>query len=230
MIDSTQLAHPYRLEDFAAQVAQRIGELEPKGPYYLGGWCRYGPLAYETARQLMTQGAEVALLTLIDSANPSYYATLPAAAKVEMLAQRLGYHLSNLKKSKAVEIARYLGDRIRVLRYRVNALRAGVKHSFERVAGNAGIEELEHILHLATARYNPPRYPGRVAMFQSGERPRGCHWDLQAGWRGLIQGRFDVYDIPGGHESMLQEPHVQVFASHLRQCLALERYFEADAT
>jgi len=230
LIDSTQLAHPYRLEDFAVQVAQRIVEMEPKGPYYIGGWCRYGPLAYETAQQLMTQGGEVALLTLIDSANPSYYAKLSAAAKVEMLVQRLGYHLSNLKKSKAVEIPRYFGRRIRVLRYRVKALRAGVNHSLDRVAGNAGIEELEHILHLASARYDPPLYTGRVAMFQSAERPRGCHWDLQGGWRGFIQGRFDAYDIPGGHESMLQEPHVQVFASHLRQCLALECYLEADAT
>jgi len=37
LIDPTQIPRTYRLEDIAAQVAQRIGELEPQGPYL--PWC-----------------------------------------------------------------------------------------------------------------------------------------------------------------------------------------------
>ncbi|HLN03607.1 MAG TPA: amino acid adenylation domain-containing protein [Bryobacteraceae bacterium] len=228
LIDPTQIPQPYRLEDIAAQVAQRIGELEPQGPYYLGGWCRYGPLAYETARQLTAQGDEMALLTLIDSANPRYYRDLPAAAKVAIRAQRLEYHLANLTRSRAAEIPRYLRDRFRVLRYRMNGLRARVRHYAGR-DGGASIEELERILHSASAHYDPPPYAGRVAIFQSIERPRGCYWDLQAGWRDLVEGQMEVYDVPGGHESMFQEPNLEIFASQMRQCLRLERYIEAEA-
>ena len=228
LIDPTQIPRPYRLEDIAAQVAQRIGELEPQGPYYLGGWCRYGPLAYETARQLMAQGDEIALLTLIDSANPRYYRELSLTAKVAMRVQRLGYHLSNLTRSNARQIPRYLGDRFKVLRYRMNGLRAQVSH-YVGQNDDASIEELERILHSASTHYDPPPYAGRVAIFQSIERPRGLYWDLQAGWRDFVEGPMEVYEVPGNHESMFQEPHVGIFASQMRQCLALERYMEAEA-
>jgi hypothetical protein len=32
---------------------------------------------------------------------------------------------------------------------------------------------------------------------------------------------LEVYDIPGGHEGMFQEPHVQVMAGRIRECLSL---------
>ena len=223
MIDPTQLSCPYRLEDLAAQVVQRIGELEPQGPYYLGGWCRYGPLAYETARQLTAQGDEVALLTLIDSENPRYYRELPAVAKIAMRVQRLEYHLSNLTKSELADVPRYVRDRLRVMQYRLRELRVRVNHSLGRTTGGASVEELERILSAASVHYDPPPYTGRLTIFQSIERPRGRHWDLHAGWRHLTGGPVEVYDIPGDHESMLQEPHVRIFASRMRECLELEK-------
>lgn len=227
LIDPTQLARPYRLEDIAAQIAQRIGELEPQGPYYLGGWCRYGPLAYETARQLTAQGDEIALLTLIDSVNPRYCRNLPAIARAAMRVQRLEYHMLHLLRSSASEIPRYVRDRIRVLRYRMTGIQARVNHCLGR--SGQSVDELEHILSTASAHYDPAPYTGRVAIFQSMERPDGRHWDLQAGWRDVVKGAFEVYDIPGGHESMFQEPNVQIFAAYMRACLALERCLEAEA-
>ena len=56
----TQFPIPHKLEDLAAQVATTIRALQPQGPYYVGGWCRFGPLAYETARHMITRGEEVA--------------------------------------------------------------------------------------------------------------------------------------------------------------------------
>ncbi len=220
VIDATQLRRPYRLEDLAEQVAQRITELQPQGPFHLGGWCRYGPLAYETARQLMAQGDEIALLTLIDSENPRYYRELPVTDKLERKWQRLVYHANHVWNSKASEIPAYVGDRFKVLRYRLS------HHVGRRT--EAHTEELERILHAASARYDSPAYPGRTAVFQSMERPHGRHWNLALGWRPSLEGRLEVYNIPGDHETMLQEPHVQVFASHMRACLGLERYFEAE--
>ena len=229
LIDPTQLPRPYRVEDIAAQFVQRIGELEPRGPYYLGGWCRYGPLAYETARQLTAQGGEVPLLTLIDSENPRYYRDLPLLAKAAMRAQRLEYHLSNLTKSRPADVPRYVRDRFRVVRYRMSGLRVRVNHTLGWLSGGTSVEELERILTTASAHYDPPPYTGRAAVFQSIEKPRGRYWDLQVGWRDLVRGRVEVYDIPGDHESMLQEPHVRIFASRMRECLELESYAEVGA-
>jgi aspartate racemase len=223
LLDPSQLAIPYRVEDLAAQVAGRMRELQPQGPYYIGGWCRFGILAYETARQILAQGAEVALLTLIDSPNPAYYRALPAVVKVQLGVERLEYHLANLRLSKASQVPHYMLDRLRVMRYRVGQLQARVSHGLGLSAASGGMAALENILHVASTRYLPPPYPGQVVIFQAAERPGGSHWDLQLGWRDLIKGHLEVCDVRGGHEGMFQEPHVQVMAARMRECLSLRQ-------
>ncbi len=56
-----------------AQVAQRmvaaLRSIQPHGPYYLGGWCRWGVMAYAAAHQLVEEGEEMALLVLLDATN-----------------------------------------------------------------------------------------------------------------------------------------------------------------
>jgi len=221
LLDPADLTIPYKLEDVAAQVAGTIREIQPEGPYYIGGWCRFGPLAYETARQMLAQSADVALLTLIDSANPAYYRALPAVVKVRLGVQRLEYHLTNLRRSKVSEVPQYVHKRLSVMRYKVGKLRVRASEGLRVRRPTDGIPGLESILHIATSNYFPPPYPGRVAILQAAERPRGPHWDLQSGWREVIQGHLEVCDIPGGHAGMFQEPHVQVMAGHLRECLSL---------
>jgi amino acid adenylation domain-containing protein len=221
LLDPSQLAIPYRLEDVAAQVAGRIRELQPQGPYYVGGWCRFGVLAYETARQILAQGAEVPLLTLIDSPNPAYYRALPAIVKVQRGMQRLEYHLASLRRSKASQVPQYLFGRLRVMRYKVGKLHVSASHRLGLSAASGAMAALENILHVASTPYLPPPYPGRVVIFQAAERPRGPHWDLQLGWRELVNGDLETYDVPGGHEGMFQEPHVQVMATRMRECLSL---------
>jgi amino acid adenylation domain-containing protein len=214
LLDPAQLPIPYGMEHLAAQVAATIRTLQPSGPYYVGGWCRFGPLAYETARHMMARGEEVALLTLIDSPNPAYYRALPTAAKMHLGVERLRYHLSNLRWLRAAETPQYILDRLRTLRYKVG------KHCL-RLSTHGGMAGVEQILHVASAGYQPPPYQGRVALFQAMERPPGPHWDLRFGWRELVTGHLAAFDIPGGHEGMFQEPHVQLLACRMRECLSL---------
>ena len=58
------------VESMASTYVSEIRSLQPDGPYYLCGNCFGGTLAFEVARQLRSQGQEVALLALIDSAYP----------------------------------------------------------------------------------------------------------------------------------------------------------------
>src|SRR5271157_4658430 len=46
-----------RIEDMAASYVQEIRRTQAKGPYYLGGYCLGGTIAYEVAQQLRAQGA-----------------------------------------------------------------------------------------------------------------------------------------------------------------------------
>ena len=63
-----------RIEDMARYYLEQVRTFQPRGPYYLGGYCLGGNIAYEMARQLREQGESAALVALIDAfpANAGY--------------------------------------------------------------------------------------------------------------------------------------------------------------
>src|SRR5690606_7286479 len=66
------------IEEMAAHYVAEIRTVQPRGPYYLSGYCFGGNVAYEMARQLEAAGETVALLALLDSAaSNSTYQRLP---------------------------------------------------------------------------------------------------------------------------------------------------------
>lgn len=56
-----------RIPDMAAYYITKIRSVQPQGPYFLGGMCAGGNLAFEVALQLQAQGQEVAFIALFDS-------------------------------------------------------------------------------------------------------------------------------------------------------------------
>ena len=57
--------------EMAAQYVRDLRVVQPRGPYYLGGYCFGGNVAYEMARQLQSQNEKVALLALLNCAPPN---------------------------------------------------------------------------------------------------------------------------------------------------------------
>ncbi|MBN3878012.1 amino acid adenylation domain-containing protein [Nostoc sp. JL23] len=59
-----------RIEDMAAHYIEALRRVQPKGPYFLGGWSFGGWVAFEMAQQLQKSGEEVALLAVLDTLAP----------------------------------------------------------------------------------------------------------------------------------------------------------------
>ncbi len=59
-----------RIEDMAADYIAALRTVQPKGPYFLGGWSFGGLVAFEMAQQLLAAGDEVALLAVLDTLAP----------------------------------------------------------------------------------------------------------------------------------------------------------------
>ncbi|MEH2243500.1 non-ribosomal peptide synthetase [Nostoc sp.] len=59
-----------RIEDMAAHYIEALQKVQPKGPYFLGGWSFGGWVAFEMAQQLQKSGEEVALLAVLDTLAP----------------------------------------------------------------------------------------------------------------------------------------------------------------
>ena len=61
---------PTSVEVMAAEYLRAIRQVQPEGPYFLGGYSFGGLVAFEMAHQLRRRGHEVALLVLLDSGGP----------------------------------------------------------------------------------------------------------------------------------------------------------------
>ncbi len=64
-----------RLPEAAADYIAELRQVQPHGPYLLGGFSGGGLTAWEMAQQLEAAGEEVALLVLLDTPLP--HATRP---------------------------------------------------------------------------------------------------------------------------------------------------------
>ncbi|HSN98895.1 MAG TPA: amino acid adenylation domain-containing protein, partial [Candidatus Nanopelagicales bacterium] len=58
------------LAEMARAYVEVVKQLAPRGPYYLGGYCFGGVVAYEMAQQLRSGGEQVAELVMIDAPIP----------------------------------------------------------------------------------------------------------------------------------------------------------------
>ena len=63
---------PPSIEAMAAERLPAILELQPAGPYRLGGHCAGAPVALETARLLLARGHQVEIVVMIDPPPVSY--------------------------------------------------------------------------------------------------------------------------------------------------------------
>ncbi|HTD86038.1 MAG TPA: amino acid adenylation domain-containing protein, partial [Candidatus Binatia bacterium] len=59
------------IEEMAAHYVTDLRRFQPQGPYYLGGYCFGGVVAYEMARILRAQGEDIGLLALFNSCPPN---------------------------------------------------------------------------------------------------------------------------------------------------------------
>jgi thioesterase domain-containing protein len=205
--EEERLANATTLAEFAAPLIRSIRVAQPTGPYFIGGWCTAGILAYEVARQLTEEGSEVGLLVLVHSTNPVHYRRIGAN---QLRASKIRYHLSTLLRLKGAARWHYVTDRLR-----------GVKDSVtDRFRPPPAFEQtlsLARVLDNAALRYETPQYSGDVALFQPADRPDVL--DYRPGWRDVIRGAFASFEIPGGHRTMLEEPHVAELGARIMACL-----------
>jgi amino acid adenylation domain-containing protein len=199
------------VEDMAAHYVTEMRELQPVGPYLIGGRSLGGTIAFEMARQLRAEGQEIGLLALLDT-----YPSQPAR-----FVQRLAGHATNLKRlslqgkfAYVVAKARFAPRKIKGRVWRT------VYDSLQKFG-----RTLPRVLHsvtefnsLAAHRYLPQAYDGQVTLFWACDDLRASN-DLVEGWRALAIGGIEVQKIPGTHLDIIKEPHVAELAKKLNDCL-----------
>jgi amino acid adenylation domain-containing protein len=189
-----------KMEDLAAHYIEEMRTLQPEGPYFLMGLSFGGVIAYEMAQQLVAQGQQVGLLALFDT-------HIQRGRKLLPLRQRVA-NLLRLPLPELMERINGIVERkLRVLKY--------------------GNQYLPHIYNaeglIATAKaYTPKAYSGKVKLFKAMDVVSSINYQvdpLEMGWRKFVNGELEIYEVPGTHMGILEEPNVQVLAEKLRVCM-----------
>lgn len=190
------------IENIAANCVREVHALQPEGPYFLGGHSSGGLVAFEMARQLRSQGRDVALLALFDT---------ELRAKVPFQ-RRLRFQPRRKRREGPLGYVR------RVTKSILWTIACGVWLRFgyslpPRLSSTAFARAR------AATSYKAQSYPGRVTLFRATEpREKGGRCP-HLGWDGVAAGGVEVYEVPGDHFTLLEEPHVQILAAQLKGCL-----------
>jgi thioesterase domain-containing protein len=208
----------HTIEEMAAYYLREVRAVQPKGPYYLGGYCLGGTIAYEMAQVLLQQGEEVALVAMLDTYNFS------RALKVSFssfLYQKMKFHFANLVKMRPREMYLYMKEKVRLLR---GGELANLKTSMPGATQEEGVSRatsgveasIQALNDYAAEHYLPKRYPGQIALF----KPRfnyKFYPDKNMGWGELVRGGLDIVEVAVNPHSMLLEPYVGVLALELKK-------------
>ncbi len=218
-----------RIPEMAAYYLREIRQVQPRGPYYLGGFCFGGVAASEIARQLIAAGERIALVASFDG-HAAISRTLPRQVFRRYQRRQLRWRFE-----QQLEIARTLPPRKRIVYLCGRGLRlaaaiaAGWRKrwfSFSSNDRSPPPTDVAAANRVASRAYAPDFYPGRVAVFRSAESLGEIFLDPELGWQVLAEGGIELHEIPGLHHAMFDEPNVEVLAAKLRRCL--DAAFEAE--
>jgi amino acid adenylation domain-containing protein len=211
------------IADFYVQEVQRI---QARGPYFLGGYCTGGVIAFEMAQQLRAAGEEVAFLVLFDAINPARPPRLSSIRKRVRLALDEAAGLSPSEKS------RFLAHRVatKLKREAAQIQEAGYnllellyktrKPRGEDTDGRLLPLKLPVAITLqrATTKYKPRAYPGRIVLFRP-TASDGYEYADDRGWTEIAEGGLEIHDIAGKHLTIFEQRHMPAVAEKLGACI-----------
>ncbi|MFD9390068.1 beta-ketoacyl synthase N-terminal-like domain-containing protein [Streptomyces sp. NPDC060000] len=209
----------------ARRYVEAITAVHPNGPCVLGGWSFGGFVAQETARQLTAAGRAVPLVVLIDSVRPLLRTDRTGADRVRA-------HLTGFAR----HVAGTYGARLRLPydelvameddRERIDLVLETLRGAVEVPAAALEHQRASYLDLRVGEAHRPGPHDGRVVLYRAtGPAPHTVRDpayerdDEALGWDGICP-RLTVVPVQGHHLSLLDPPHVDEIAAHLRQLLA----------
>jgi amino acid adenylation domain-containing protein len=213
------------IREMATHYIKEIREVQPEGPYLIGGRSSGGTIAFEMASQLMAAGEEVALLALLDAYPAGYFKLLPGSGsylqRALRLARKVQSHRENLQQLTLPSKFQYILGK---LKYAPAKTKHKVYRRAYKLYRRLGrplprvLKNIEELNFAAVKDYVPRVYPGRATIFLASDDLTAAY-DVEEGWQDLIGGNLEKVRVPGNHLDIVKEPYVRVLAEKLGACL-----------
>ncbi|HLG64405.1 MAG TPA: amino acid adenylation domain-containing protein [Ktedonosporobacter sp.] len=215
------------LEEMVCSYISVLKEIQPEGPYFLGGYSFGGLIAFEMAQQLLAQGQKVALLAIFDSHPPTHAddvtddeTTLLAIIASEWLRESSNKKVQDIYDELApLTVEEQLQHVLSLVRQaNVELLSMDPRWVRQQVL------LFKSRMHTALS-YKARQYPGPITFFRANERDELDQNKVLAenldelGWQQMTALPLEVYLVPGYHNTIMNNPSVETLAQHLQGCL-----------
>lgn len=185
----------FTLHRTATRYAKAIREVQPHGPYLIGGHSLGGALALMVAQQLSADGEEVALLAIFDT-----------LLSERMTGTRYPVAGGAVRHSHSWRVFQVRPKLSTVLRLPLAGLVPQKGMAQFDLFGLHGTIQARFASRLGS-------WSGRTAVYQSDDTQSA---NLGFGWGCLLTGTWSRVAVPGDHLSMMQRSNVTLLAKNLR--------------
>jgi amino acid adenylation domain-containing protein len=206
------------IESMAADHLRRIRELQPTGPYLIGGFCAGGLVAYEIARRLRSEGETIENVVLVNASAPPRRSVLFGDA----LLRRVGLdpriapgpraalcwtlvRLFDSIGSGPRATLRFLAGRLSAVGRRLTGAPIARLNEPEPVNPDPSESETRSYFAnlIAAYTYHPDRYEGDI-IFMWGDQQPPTPGGPTTGWD-RVAPAMRVVSIPGRHLSPVKD-------------------------
>lgn len=243
----------HTIEEMARDYIEEMRTVQPRGPYYIGGYCFGGRVALEMAQQLRARGEEVSLLAVLALYEPPkppaaslspWQRLLNAFTTNEPFGERVQFHFARFRRLGPGTRLAYLMERTRNASANAGGrLKQAAWLAIYRYYTRAGqrlprrLQKVPALDLTAALVYRSRYYPGRVTFLLHGEVPQDFSPNPQSGWLGYRADEFEVHVVLRTKEDMFKEPFAAGLAETLAACvdractartLSPARHYEAE--
>ena len=211
-----------KIEDMAALYLKEIQRVRPHGPYFLGGYCGGGTIAFEVAQQLQARGEQIALLALFDASNWSTIHPPSLLGRSYYACQKFVFHAANFFSLESDGRAKFFWEKVEALRSRIPVWRGMLlarlgKGSRTVVSESRVLGQIWRANDSACWDYVPKPYSGVVTDFRPVKQYRIFN-KPNAKWDRLARAE-EVVVLPVYPAGMLVEPFVKHLAAALKKSI-----------
>jgi thioesterase domain-containing protein/acyl carrier protein len=189
------------IAEMADSYLAELREVQPHGPFCLGGYSGGGVIAYEMAQRLRARGEVVAYVGMIDTWCPQ----IPQRGKLA----RTALHVGRLVKKGPMYP-------LRILKLKWDRWLAA--RSNEKARDQVGVLpqdlrgfEVQFAFERAFETHQVAPYDGPVWLFRAEEPNQSTRYVFEddLGWRPFLGQQLRIVACPGNHYTMCTEPNVQ---------------------
>ena len=215
---------PLTFDEITSFHIETVRGLCPEGPYSLAASWGHAAIAFEMSSRLLQEGESIAVLILVDPADPATSRTPgveePALFRLRLAFDRIAFHLQKIKEQDVKDELNQWEQKIKAMKSRQN--RKSTDHASVGngdTSGASALPKFRNVAHADNYAFNhhilrPCR--GSAILLRPANSPKHGYDYPNLRWKALFTNGLDIQKVPGDSRSMWTGDNASLLAQRIR--------------